>query len=362
QGIVALAFWLGSLFAEQIRAVHKSYPFIEIIGEPGAGKSTLIEFLWKLFGRDQEGVDPNKSTAAARARIFAQLSNMPVVLIESDRGEDTAKQKQFDWDELKTAYNGRSVRARGMKNSGNETYEPPFRGSIVISQNAEVMASEAILQRIVHCKFTRAEHNADTKKLAEALERTPIKDVSHFLIEALTKEKSIVDTVLARTPVYEDKIMAMDEVKSVRIGKNHAQMMALIEALDSVVPLPEGAGKAAIVEISEMAKARQKAISADHPVVAQFWEVYDYLNEDHTNTPRLNHSKKPDETIAINIPHFIKVATEHRQQVPDTADLKRHLKSCKTRKFLGQKAVDSKIDPRTVKCWVFEREGAKRTG
>ncbi|MCC4118811.1 hypothetical protein LLG90_26005, partial [Aromatoleum toluclasticum] len=46
KGIVALAFWFGSLFAEQLRSIDKSWPFLEIVGDPGTGKTTLIEFLW----------------------------------------------------------------------------------------------------------------------------------------------------------------------------------------------------------------------------------------------------------------------------------------------------------------------------
>ena len=116
KGLVALAFWFGSLFAEQIRQHQKSYPFMEIIGEPGAGKSTLIEFLWKMCGRiDYEGFDPTKGTPVARARNFAQVGNLPVVLIESEREKtDGSQTKQYDWDELKTAYNGRSVRSTGV--------------------------------------------------------------------------------------------------------------------------------------------------------------------------------------------------------------------------------------------------------
>ncbi len=154
KGLVAMSFWLGSLFSEQIRTLHKSFPFLEIVGEPGGGKTTLVEFMWELLGKaDEEGFDPSKATAAAVSRKFSQVSNLPVVLIEADREGDTAKSRKFDWDELKTAYNGRASRARGMKNSGNETYEPPFRGAIVITKNAEVSASEAILQRIVHLYF-----------------------------------------------------------------------------------------------------------------------------------------------------------------------------------------------------------------
>lgn len=40
KGVIALAFWFGSLFAEQIRAEFQSFPFLEVTGEAGAGKST----------------------------------------------------------------------------------------------------------------------------------------------------------------------------------------------------------------------------------------------------------------------------------------------------------------------------------
>lgn len=242
KGVVALAFWFGSLFAEQIRTEHKSYPFLEIVGEPGAGKSTLIEFMWKLFGRrDYEGFDPSKSSLAARARNFAQVSGMPVVLIEADRssGEDTAKARSFDWDELKTAYNGRSVRAIGVKNGGNETREPPFRGAIVISQNAQVSASEAVLQRLLHLHFDRAAQTPQTKRHAEELERMPVDAVSGFLLAAIRREADVMKTVTDATPQYEQQLQALGEIRSMRIAKNHAQLMALVDALGLVAPLTQ---------------------------------------------------------------------------------------------------------------------------
>ncbi|MEJ1398620.1 MAG: bifunctional DNA primase/helicase, partial [Candidatus Sedimenticola sp. (ex Thyasira tokunagai)] len=226
KGVTALAFWFGSLFAEQIREAQKSFPFLEIIGEAGAGKTTLVEFLWKLVGRrDYEGFDPSKSTTAGRARNMAQVSNLPIVLIESDR-EDSVHARGFDWDELKTAYNGRSVRSRGHKTSGNETYEPPFRGSIVIAQNNQVNASEAILQRICHLHFTKGEHNAKTKALAEALERTPMEQISGFLLMAISKERQILQIIKEKTAEYENTLMAFPDIKTVRIAKNHALLMA----------------------------------------------------------------------------------------------------------------------------------------
>ncbi|WP_233869280.1 toprim domain-containing protein [Paraburkholderia adhaesiva] len=363
KGFVALAFWFGSLFAEQIRAEHKSFPFLEVVGEPGAGKSTLIEFLWKLFGRrDYEGFDPSKSSLAARARNFAQVSGMPVVLIEADRSEDTAKARSFDWDELKTAYNGRSVRAIGVKNGGNETREPPFRGAIVISQNATVSASEAVLQRIVHLDFDRSGQTPATKRLAEELERTRPEDVSGFLLRAVAREATIMETFEARAPEYETHLQEHSEIRSMRIAKNHAQLMALVDALALVVPLSAERLQAVHQTIVELAIARQRAISADHPLVQEFWEIFDYLNGD-PDEPRLNHSIDQS-LIAVNLTHFVQEAGDRRQQVPPLVELKKHLRLSKGRKYVDAKVVRSGLRtrdpgnrriPEVLHCWIFQR-------
>jgi hypothetical protein len=371
QGIVALAWWLGALFAEQIRGVQKSYPFIEIVGEPGTGKSTLIEFMWKLLGRlDYEGFDPEKASAAGRARNFSQVSNLPIVLIESDReGEDTNKQKRFDWDELKTAYNGRAIRATGVKNGGNDTYEPPFRGAVVISQNAEVAASEAVLQRIVQLMFTLNGQNKNSKEAAVRLERTPIESVSGFILRAVTQETEILRLMAEKIPEHEQMLASSKDIKLTRLIKNHAQIMALVDCLRLVIPLTDNQAYEAQNQLFIMAENRQQAISADHPAVQTFWETFDYLNGD-SDSPdqQLNHSDEAGE-IALNFNHFVQVAADKRQQVPEIKELKRLLKTGRTRKFIGIKSVRSGINnrynasrhsdhparPSIVHCWVFKQ-------
>lgn len=71
RGLIALAFFTGSLFVDQIRQKQQSWPFLEMTGEAGTGKTTLLEFLWRLHGRaDYEGFDPNKTSFPGRARTF----------------------------------------------------------------------------------------------------------------------------------------------------------------------------------------------------------------------------------------------------------------------------------------------------
>lgn len=360
RGIVALAYWLGSLLAEQIRADMGSFPFLEIVGEAGAGKSTLIEFLWKLVGRrDYEGFDPSKATMPARARNFAQVSNLPVVLIESDREQEGGtKQKQFDWDELKTAFNGRSIRARGVKNSGNDTYEPPFRGSIVISQNAAVQAGEAIQTRICHLMFTREGQNQQTKLLAEALEKTELEHVSQFALDVAQRESQLLNLITTNARTYADRLAEDPDIKVLRIAKCHGQLMALLDCLG-----PEGLGlfDAQVItmasgHVQQMARERQQAINADHPLVQEFWEAYDYL-EGLSEEPLLNHYGKSAGQIAINLKDFERRCADYKLRTPEMRELKRYLRTSKTRKFIdANRTVRSQIrlGGTSVKCWIFQ--------
>ncbi|MDQ8022215.1 MAG: toprim domain-containing protein [Moraxellaceae bacterium] len=368
KGIVALAFWFGSLYAEQIRAAQDSFPFLEVVGEPGAGKTTLIEFLWKLCGRqDYEGFDPSKSTLAARARNFAQVANLPVVLIEGDR-EDDAKKGGFDWSELKTAYNGRSTRSRGMKNGGNETHEPPFRAAIVISQNAPVVAEEAVLSRIVHLHFTKAQHSLEGRATADKLARMDMQKVSGFMLRACQKEAEVMACLKERYPAYDRALQNQGQIRIQRVIKNHAQLMALVDALGLVVPLTKEQRDLAVVRLQEMAVERQEALNDDHTLVKEFWDLYEFIEGERgsEDTPILNHAHGTSE-VAINLNHFEAVCADRRLKFPAISDLRRVLRTSRARKFVDVKPVRSAIHkswnagrsnntpakPDTVKCWVF---------
>ncbi len=363
RGVVVLAWWLGALYAEQIRQLHKSYLFLELIGEAGAGKSTLVELLWKLTGRPEyEGFDPSKATPASRARNFAQVGNLPVVLIESEREQkEGAPVKHFDWDELKTAYNGRSVRSTGVKNNGNDTREPPFRGALLIAQNNAVNASEPILQRLGHVHLTREHQTPETKLHAERLERMPVEQLSGFLIKALKPEAQVMKLLDERTSGYEQQLLALPGIRTVRIAKNHAQLRSLVDALQLVVPLSDERAAQVHAEVERMAQERQQAINADHPLVREFWDMVEFLNGP-LGEPggRLNHSRK-SAFFAINLNEFVEMAANKRQQLPNLSELKRLLKTSKSPKFIEtNKPINSNIatdgmnTAKTVRCWLFQ--------
>lgn len=369
KGVIALAFWFGSLFAEQIRAEFQSFPFLEVTGEAGAGKSTLLMFLWKLFGRpDEEGKDPSKMSKAGLRRWLAQVSGMPLVMLEADRSDvaGSGHGKAFDWDEFKPMFNGGSLGVTGVKTAGNETHEPPFRGTLVMSQNAAVQASEAIMTRIVKLHFVRPEVTSTSRAAADNLNHLGARDVSHFLLMAVKKEGAVLELFRERVKVHETTLRGLQQIRVERIIKNHAQMMALVDALRLIVPLTDHQLASVQQTLLGMALERQAAINADHPQVAEFWEVYEYL-ESLGDGPMVNHSKK-DELIAINLNEFCERAAEHRQKLADVNTLRDLLRESRRHKLIeANKSVDSAVrahwnqkntlSPRctTVKCWVFKK-------
>lgn len=366
-GVFGLAFWLGSLFAEQIRAKHKSFPFLELTGEPGAGKSLLIEFLWVLCGRgDHEGFDPSRETLVGRSRKLNQLSNMPAVLIESDRKGDgnSARKGAFDFSELKPMYNGRSTRGMGAKTVGNETVDLPFRGTIVIAQNAQVDAEEAVLQRIVHCHFSTAHFTPEGRKYSETLFKpATTTQYAGFLTAALKKEPELLAKFFASYAEYEQRFIARgfaeNKLTNYRLIHNHAQIAALCACLPMLFPQMSAQRVHQMEDfVYSRAVVRQESLAADHPFVRQFWEIYELLNSEQDDLEPykeevLNHSPNNQE-IAISLPHFEQIATRNQVRLPASLiELQKLLPNCQSHKFIGQRVVRSKIVNKTVRCWVF---------
>ncbi|WP_379489027.1 bifunctional DNA primase/helicase [Novosphingobium soli] len=359
KGIVCLTFFFASLFAEQVRAEMKSFPFLEMHGLPGTGKTTLVEFLWKLTGRENyEGFDPAKATPAAMARNLGKVGNLPVVLIEGDRREEASHSKRFEWEELKTAYNGRSVRSRGVKNGGMETFEPPFRGAIVIEQNEPVNASRAVLERIMSLGFDMSGWSPATKAAAERLEQWPIEKISGFIVHAARREGDVMARFRQAFAQYEAELLAMPAIRTNRLAKTHGQLLAFLDAIRTIVPLNDQQQAETARFIVQMATDRQLAVNSEDPVVSLFWERFDYLEENEDPAAlsgHINHHRKYQEgMIAIRLNEMESRCADKRLELPSHAELIRALKTSKARRFIEQAMVNSRNDNvGGVRCWIF---------
>ena len=139
----------------------------------------------------------------------------------------------------------------------------------------------------------------------------------------------------------------------------------LVDCLCLICPLDENQRVTTHQALTGMALERQAAISADHPLVAEFWDVYEYL-ESLGEGPQVNHSIDP-KLIAINLNDFAEKASDHRQNLADLKTLRTLLVNSRSRKLLEvNKATYSAVraaqaanntmakKSTTVRCWTFQ--------
>lgn len=363
-GTVTLAFWFLSLFAEQIRHDQQRLGFLELWGEGGSGKSTMIMFLWKLCGRlfNYEGFDPSSATVAGTDRELVKYGNLPVVLLEGDRAAEQNHARRFDWNVLKKLYNGHPPRTRGVANGGTETFSPRFIGALVIAQNAPVKETDTpVLERIMAIEVSKARFSPAGHAASKRIERIEVDQVSHWMVAMIRQEAQVMQYYKERFVQHEAALLANPAVSNIRLAFNHAQLAA---ALDCVGKAMIQNGKAVIspreleeahLLVTRMCIERHSFVQSDHPIIGQFWDNFDWLAQKHLGTEKCPELHRDSALIAVNLTQFEQLSAEARLSLPvPMVELKKLLPACKSRKFVRQGSVNC-TDGKVRHCWTFQR-------
>ena len=370
-GLALMGWWLGSLFAEQVKEKQSTYPWFELTGVPGAGKSTLLRFMWKLCGRNNyEGFDPCKDNPKARDRQMKQVANLPVIFVEGDR--ENAKYS-LDLNEYKNTYDYKGLlRGTAKADYSNETNSFPFRGTLLISQNAQVDSSPAVMERICYFHATKAHYFEGSGEIAEKLKELNIDDMSGFIVKAIKNEKYILSKYFKKYSEVR-AFMKAGGIKDSRFILNYSQIATWVWMLQFIFDgkVTDDDCLQAQDFILKRGIEREKRLQSDHPLIEQFWEYYDDLNYVYTREPIkdhngdiveesiktkeiLNHSVD-DNYIAVNFTHFESVIASNYLQKLNFKDLKKLLPNSKRHKFIECKPVYSAIEHISKRCWIFQK-------
>ena len=372
-GLAILSWWTATYFVQQIGERHTSFPFMEFTGKPGAGKSTLLRFLWRLTGRENfEGIQPGGAGASmiGLARSFGEVSNLPVILIESDKEHTDSQGRkvvvQFHWDEFKKLFDYHAtLRVTGVKTTGNETRATHFRGALGISQNQSVEASKAILSRIVELHATKDHHSLALKPRADRLKSMNAKTLGGYMRRCLAVEPQWLERFFDAFPHCEQRLQSVAAITEARIVMCHAQVLAAAHATQPLFPAWTDADTDNLAKhLEQRAIARQHRCRSENADAAHFWQIYHYLNErvvtitdsDGTREEKhqtLNHSNERG-VVAINIEHFQEACRKAGQEVLTRAQLQRALPQSTTYTFVETRKAYSRIERRTINCWIFK--------
>ncbi len=370
-GLSLLAWWVGSLFAVQIRRKYGKWPFFEYSGERGAGKTFQIKFLWRCMGRvddsgDYEGFDPSTDTAIAAYDQMAQVSNLPTVLLEGDHnpGNDTkvkTNNSKLNFESLKRAFNGGTIRSRGTKSMTLNTEASLFLSSILIAQNAPVNGTPALLSRFIHCNATKELITLENEAPAHQLEQMDMSEIAGFLPYCLKQEKNLLGLFAQHLDAIKREFSDSCRNVEIRLRETHAMVAAWGYVLTKLFPklTCEDADKLK-QHLMERMLDRHNRLNADHPLVVQFWEQYEYLNFRYETTGGttlpieiLNH-KRGSGSIAINFSDFQCKANSHGLDRLPIEQLKTLLKDNTSNPFIKTGSIRSAITKDIIHCWIFQ--------
>lgn len=228
QGIVAIAWWLGALHADRIRAEHHSFPLLHIEGRPGCGKTFLLSYLWKLIGQEEfRAFAPEYATPAGRARALTR-TNQPVIVLESEPNPEST----FDWDELRDLYNGGTIHR--AHSPGIEAHH--FHGALVIISSQPIQCSANLESRIARVRLGTA-HTIEGLSGANALRELSAGQAGVFGLVANQHQEQVLSTFNKLSPAYTTALTKERAGLCPRAAKNGGQLMALVDALSLMLGL-----------------------------------------------------------------------------------------------------------------------------
>ena len=178
-GGIAILFLILSVYWDIVFEQVGFFPFLFLFGAYGTGKTTLVENLLRLFGKDYIGIPLNNATQVGLSRTIASRNNSIFYLKEYTSETDEANQ-----DLLLTAYDG-SGRATGIKSNDNKTRVGQVKSSIILDGNYLPTQKTAVLSRMVLLNFENNKFSDTQRKSFAELERLQDDGFGKVLLEIL---------------------------------------------------------------------------------------------------------------------------------------------------------------------------------
>lgn len=229
RGVVALAWWIGAAHAARIRQDQNSFPFLQIIGAAGSGKTLLLDYLQKLNGQTPFGHSLAHTTPAGRASTFANAGQRVVICEDND---DSGQ--PVDWDELKPLYNSGSM---FLRTGASEAVT--FRGALAITAKQPLECSEAVSSRMIVIDLSATD--APTPRVRpEAIGDLDASEASAFGTKVAQSEDWICSNLQAFLPAYQGQLTRKHGASlNARTALNCAQVICLIDLLCTLLSISQ---------------------------------------------------------------------------------------------------------------------------
>ena len=314
RGLLALGFWIASIFSHVVFEEFRFFPFLSIYGDPRTGKSFLVLLLNRLFGLDMEGLPATKdNTSKGEKRRMSQFSSMVIPMLEAQLGST-----RFDFNDLLPMYNRNPAQTRAATTNNNETIEIPFHATLSFVQNHEQFKTRAAMERVVSIQFADTDLTDESFEHFQKLSEFSPENLSAFGDHVLKNRKYFEVDIVNAVQSFSDKFVE-EGVRARRIADNHAIAFAGFVLMNSLVEWKSDADlKSLTGYMVQLGKTKIETARSETPNADTFLELLE-------NVADGNAVKRKGNNIYIRLGDALKAVEWPKSNSKELiAEFKRH--------------------------------------
>lgn len=226
KGLMALGFYVSSLFSHIVFDEYGFFPFLSLYGDPHAGKSFVSRLLNRCLFVDSEGQTMTAAnTAKGELRKISQKSSLVCALLEGRKDKG-----RFDYDSILPLYNRNALYSRATTSQDNRTHDLPLKAAMSFVWNHECFTLKPAKERVISLHFADADLNESTGAAWNQLNGYSVEQlasVGHFLL----KNRKYFESKLIKNCQQSANILKDKGINVTRIAENHAIALAGIFTL-----------------------------------------------------------------------------------------------------------------------------------
>jgi hypothetical protein len=273
QGWMTITFYCASLFRDVIYTdLNRRFPILNMYGQRGSGKGTIIESILRMFGHGQNQIMlGGDSTSVGFMRKFAQFKNAIVWL---DEYKNNLKTKIVE--SIKNIFDGIGYE-RGKRDNTFNTETVPINSCCILSGQEMPTIEPALFSRVIMLTFIERQLTQTDREEYQKLKLMEDAGVSFLTVELLHHREDFVKYYKA---VYQEEFNLL--IKAVnnpvimeRMLSNYAAMIAACRIMVKKEKLPF-----TLIQFREYCVEllnRQFYILDGADDTSKFWEIVESL-------------------------------------------------------------------------------------
>lgn len=267
-GIMALCFYMATLFRDIIIDSTRSFPLLNIYGKKGTGKTEFAISIISLFQRNPEVSNLKSTTYYAMGDKCAEVSNM---LVHFDEYKNSLSNKHIDF--LKGIYDNAGRTKRSADGERREATNVDC--GVVLTGQEMPTADSALFSRVIFLESQRSERTKEETDRFHQLVRLRNMCPTNITVE-LVRYRETFNAGWGKAWQR-----ALDEIKNAvdyhiigeRFINNWAMMLATCYCLEPVVrDLPFTSQKVRDICIAGVQYQHSLCNSTDE--ISQFWSMF----------------------------------------------------------------------------------------